>query len=332
MRSYTIVGTGAIGSLYGARLATAGHPVRFLGRSDVDALRAEGLSVATDDSTIRLSDVEAYADPAAVPPSDVIVIALKAVLPNPAIEVLTGLAGGSAGVLTLQNGLGIEDDLSAVVGRRPLGGGLCFTAANRVAPGRIELLGGGQITMAGHAETPPATITEIADDFRGGGTPVTIEPDLASARWKKVLWNAPFNTLSVLLGATSAELLGDPDGEALVRSVMDELCAAAVADGSAVPAGYVDTLIELTRGLPPYLTSMGLDAVAGRPLESEVIIGRPLRAGQSAGLAMATTAALYRQLRLIEHRGHRMTATDGSRDGGVTPRASGPRPQPTRSP
>ncbi|GAC1592733.1 MAG: putative 2-dehydropantoate 2-reductase [Acidimicrobiales bacterium] len=318
MRSYTIVGTGAIGSLYGARLATVGHTVRFVGRSDVDALRAEGLTIASEGSTIHLSDVDAYADPAAVPPSDVIVIALKAVLPNPAIDVLAHLAGGSAGVLTLQNGLGIEDDLSAAVGPRPLGGGLCFTAANRVAPGRIELLGGGQITMAGHTGTPPALIGGIADDFRSGGTPVTVESDLASARWKKVLWNAPFNTLSVLLGATSVELLGDPDGEALVRSVMDELCAAAIAHGSAVPDGYVNSLIGLTRGLPPYLTSMGLDAVAGRPLESEVIIGRPLRAGQSAGLAMASTAALYRQLRLLEQRTRRATADDRL-DGAIRP-------------
>ncbi|GAC1306565.1 MAG: hypothetical protein NVSMB16_02530 [Acidimicrobiales bacterium] len=246
MRSYTIVGTGAIGSLYGSRLAAAGHTVRFLGRSDVHALRTEGLTVTGEGTVIHLATVDAYADPTAVPPSDVIVIALKAILPNPAIQVLETLAGGSAGVLTLQNGLGIEDDLRAAAGTRPLSGGLCFTAANRVAPGRVELLGGGQITMAGHAGTPPATVADLAEDFDRGGTTVTIEPDLASARWKKVLWNAPFNTLSVLLG-------------------------------------------------------------------------RPLRAGQAAGLAMATTTALYRQLLLVQRRVGRSTPSGARRAGTVRP-------------
>ncbi|GAC1529705.1 MAG: putative 2-dehydropantoate 2-reductase [Acidimicrobiales bacterium] len=319
MRSYTIVGTGAIGSLYGGRLAAAGHIVRFLGRNDVDTLRTEGLRVTGEATAIRLAQVDVYADPTTVPPSDVIVIALKAVLPNPAIDVLERLAGGAAGVLTLQNGLGIEDDLRTAAGGRPLVGGLCFTAANRVGPGQVELLGGGQITMAGHTGTPSTITADIAGDFGRGGTPVTIEDDLASARWKKVLWNAPFNTLSVLLGATSSELLGDPDGEALVRSVMDELCAAAIAHGNSVPDGYVDALIDLTRGLPPYLTSMGLDAAAGRPLESEVILGRPLRAGQAAGLTMATTYALYRQLTVLQRRVGCSHPTDGRRADPVRP-------------
>lgn len=303
MRSYTIVGTGALGSLYGSRLAAAGHPVRFLGRTDVEVLKRDGLTVSVPEGeALRLDTVEAYRRPTDVPASDVIVIALKAVVPNPAIGPLAMLSGGSTAVVTLQNGLGIENDLADAADDRPLVGALCFTAANRTAPGHVELLGGGQITMAPHRAEHAGAVQLVAADFTGAQTPVTVEHDLVTARWKKVLWNAPFNTLSVLLGATSAELLADPDGTALVRSVMDEVRTAALATGSLVPETYVDELIEMTRGLPPYQTSMGLDARAGRPLETEVIVGRPVRAGQAAGVAMNATATLLRQLLLVGRR------------------------------
>lgn len=309
MRSYTVVGTGAVGSFYGAKLAAAGHPVRFLGRGDVPALRRDGLRVSSIDGDLVVPDVEAFDDPEAVPASDVVLVAIKATLPNPAAPTLGRLAGGSTAIVSLQNGLGIEADLEAAAGGRPLAGGLCFIAANRVGPGHVEHLLGGTVTAAAHRSRHQHVVEPIAADLVAAGVEAVVDADLVGARWRKLVWNVPFNPLTALLGRTPTELLASPDGEELIRLLMDEVVAAADALGHPISHGYVDGLIALTRTFPPYRTSMGLDIAAGRPAEVDVILGRPVAAGTAAGVPMPVAATLLRLLRVVtavaEGREHR---------------------------
>src|SRR3954463_7150751 len=76
MRSYTVVGLGAIGGYYGARLHQAGHPVRFLARSDAAHVREHGLQGDSPEGDVRL-DVEVHDDPADLPASDTVIVAVK---------------------------------------------------------------------------------------------------------------------------------------------------------------------------------------------------------------------------------------------------------------
>jgi len=299
VRSYTILGTGAVGGFYGARLAVAGHPVRFLGRSDVAALRQDGLRLTSADGDLAVEQVEAFDDPARVPASDVVLIAVKATMPNPAADVLARLEGGATAVVSLQNGLGVEADLEEAADGRPLAGGLCFLAANRTGPGRVEHLLGGTVTLAAHRADAAGGVLAVAADLQAAGVEATIIDDLVGARWRKLVWNLPFNSLTALLGRTPTELLADPDGSALIRSVIDEVVAAAAALGHPVSDGYVDGLLSITRLFPPYRTSMGLDVAAGRPTEVEVIVGRPVAHGTAAGVAMPVSTTLLRQLRTL---------------------------------
>ena len=299
VRSYTVLGTGAVGGFYGAKLAAAGHPVRFLGRSDVAALRRDGLRVRSADAEVVVERVEAYDDPAAVPASDVVLIAVKATEPNPAAAVLGDLEGGATAVISLQNGLGIEADLEAATAGRPLAGGLCFIAANRTGPGQIEHLVGGTVTLAPHGSGADGAVQAVASDLLGAGVEATTVDDLVGARWRKLVWNVPFSSLTALLGRTPTELLANPDTSALARTVIDEVVAAADALGHPVSHGYVDGLLSITRLFPPYRTSMGLDVAAGRPAEVEVIVGRPVADGMAAGVAMPVALTLLRQLRAL---------------------------------
>ena len=227
VRSYTVLGTGAVGSFYGAKLAAAGHPVRFLGRSDVPALRRSGVRVSSANGELVVPEVEAYDDPNVVPASDVVLVAVKATLPNPAEATLARLAGGTTAVVSLQNGLGIEPDLEEAVGPRPLAGGLCFIAANRRGPGQVEHLLGGTVTLAAHRSEDQGAVEPVAADLLAAGIEAVVVTDLVGARWRKLVWNIPFNPLTTLLGRTPTELLSSPDGEALVRLVMNEVAAAA---------------------------------------------------------------------------------------------------------
>ncbi len=299
VRSYTVIGTVAVGGFYGAKLAAAGHPVRFLGRSDVAAIRRNGLRVSSVDADVVVERVDAFDDPADVPASDVILVAVKATSPNPAIATLARLNGGGTAVVSLQNGLGVEADLEGAADGRPLAGGLCFIAANRTAPGRVQHLLGGTVTLAPHRPDAGAAVRAIAADLHDAGVEVTTMDDLAGARWRKLVWNVPFNPLTTLLGRTPTELLSSPDGETLVRLVMEEVVAAAGALGHPISHGYVDGLVAITRTFPPYRTSMGLDVAAGRPAEVEVILGRPVAEGTAAGVPMPVAGTLLRQLRVL---------------------------------
>ena len=299
VRSYTVVGTGAVGCFYGAKLAAAGHPVRFLGRGDVPAMRRSGVRVSAADGQLVVPDVEAFDDPEVVPASDVVLLAVKATLPNPAAATLARLAGGATAVVSLQNGLGIEADLEDAAGARPLAGGLCFIAANRVGPGHVEHLLGGTVTLAAHRSPDQRAVAPVAADLVSAGVEAVVDGDLVGARWRKLVWNVPFNPLTTLLGRTPTELLSSPHGEELVRLVMDEVVTAADALGHPISHGYVDGLVALTRTFPPYRTSMGLDVAAGRPAEVEVIVGRPLAAGTAAGVPMPVVGTLLRQLRVL---------------------------------
>ena len=299
VRSYTVVGTGAVGGFYGAKLAAAGHPVRFLGRGDVPTLRRDGLRVTSAEGELVVGPVEAFDDPGGVPASDVVLLAVKATTPNPAAATLARLEGGDTAVVSLQNGLGVEADLEDAADGRPLAGGLCFIAANRTGPGRVEHLLGGTVTLAPHRPGAAAGVEAVAADLAAAGVEVAVTDDLVGARWRKLVWNLPFNSLTTLLGRTPTELLAHPDGSALVRSVIDEVVAAADALGHPVSHGYVDGLVSITRLFPPYRTSMGLDVAAGRPTEVEVIVGRPVAEGTAAGVPMPVALTLLRQLRTL---------------------------------
>ena len=246
-------------------------------------------------------------DPARVPPVDVVVLATKALDPNAVVPALRALLGPGRSLLTLQNGLGIEAALARATGHDDVLGGLCFICSNAEAPGRVRHLGYGRVTLGRHrADGSPAGIDsrmeDVASDLVAARIEAQLEADLVQARWKKLLWNVPFNALSVVLDALPHELLSSPFGRALVLEVMDEVAAGAAATGHPTPHGFADGLVTLTESMPPYATSMRLDFEAGRPLEIDAILGAPAAASRRAGQPLVRVEQLERQVRYLAGR------------------------------
>ncbi len=305
-RSYAILGTGAIGGLYGARLHAAGFPVRFLLHRDYEQVRDHGLRVDSIWGDLHLRDLDIYQDAAEMPPADVTIIALKttqnAVLP----QLLPPLVGDRGLVLVLQNGLGGEDEIARMIGDRVLGG-LCFTCSNKIAPGHIHHLDEGKIALGEfRPDGQPSGITDrlnaIATDLETAGIPIDRQADLILARWKKLMWNIPFNGLSAILDAKTDALVADPAIRTLAIELMQEIRAAAAAADRHIPADFIDTMLTTTDAMRPYLTSMKLDLDHDRPLELEAIFGNPIRSAQASGVAMPQTLTLYRQLKFLADR------------------------------
>lgn len=308
-RRYAIIGTGAIGGYYGARLQQAGCEVHFLLRSDYEHVRQQGLVVESVAGDFTLPTVNAYTDPSQMPPVDVVIIALKATQNHLLPELLSAFDDQTV-MLTLQNGLGIEAEIAKWVKPEQILSGLCFICSNKVGPGQIRHLDFGKILLGAYSATQqPRGITAqmraIAADFTQARILVELTDDLFMARWRKLVWNIPFNGLSVVLDATTAEMMADQNLRTKIETLMAEVINTANTWGEklsgdshrAIPQSFIAELMAHTARMKPYCTSMKIDYNEGRPLEVEAILGNPVRAAAEIGAAVPQMETLYQQVK-----------------------------------
>ena len=306
-KTYSIIGAGAVGGLYGAKLQKAGHKVSFLLRNDYYHVVEKGLVIESVDGDFTLPEVDAYNDVKEMPSSDVIVVALKATQNHLLPELLLPLVKKNTVVLLLQNGINIEPEISQIIGSNALIGGLCFVCSNKVGAGKIRHLDYGTITIGQYfPNNQPAGITEqmhkIAQDFKQANIPIELSEDLLLARWKKLVWNIPYNGLSVILNAKTDEIMANTDTRFLVEKLMWEVAAGAKSCGRIIDAGFIQKMLDHTEKMKPYLTSMKLDYDRKKPLEIEAIVGNPLQMAKDSGVDLPMISLLYRQLKFLDSR------------------------------
>jgi 2-dehydropantoate 2-reductase len=305
LRTYAILGTGALGGFYGARLQKAGLNVHFLLRSDYEHVSKHGLIVESVDGDFTLGQVNAYCDVKKMPRCDVVVVALKTTQNHVLPKLLPPIVKDDGVVLVLQNGLGVEAEVAQIVGNDKVIGGLCFLCSNKVGPGHIRHLDYGQITLGEYAaDYYAAGITErmrqIGEDFESAGILIELTEDLLLGRWKKLVWNIPYNGLSVILNATTAELMANVHTHKLVEQLMYEVLTGAKNSGRMIPDSFIQTMLDYTVKMKPYRTSMKIDYDERRPLEVEAIFGNPLRMAEAAGVNLRQISCLYRQLKFLD--------------------------------
>lgn len=306
-RTYAILGTGALGGFYGAKLQKAGFEVNFLVRSDYESVRQNGLFVESVDGDFTLPQVRAYHDVTNMPTCDVAIVALKTTQNQTLPQILPPILKENSVVLVLQNGLGIEEEVAAIVGEHKVIGGLCFLCSNKVGDGHIRQLAYGKIVLGEYTSSPnPSGITDgmrkIAADFESAGIPIELEPDLLLARWRKLVWNIPYNGLSVVLDATTEELMRDTNSLELVKQLMHEVVLGAKSAGRNIPLCFIETMLEHTWNMHPYRTSMKIDYDEGRPLELAAIFANPLQTALSRGVNLPQVRCLYQQLQFLDVR------------------------------
>ena len=306
-RSYGILGTGALGGYYGAKLQRAGLDVHFLLHSDYEHVCQHGLVVESPDGDFTLPHVNAYQDAAKMPPCDVVAIALKTTQNHLLPQMLHSVVKDDGVVLVLQNGLGVEAEVAEIVGSQRVIGGLCFLCSNKVGAGHIHHLDYGEIKLGEYTpDYSPGGITgrmrQIANDFENAGIPIQLAEDLSKARWQKLVWNIPYNGLSVVLDATTDELMADSHTCTLVKQLMDEVVAGAKACDRIIPDSFVQKMLDYTLKMKPYRTSMKIDYDEKRQMEVETMFGNPLRIAKAAGGNLSQIAMLYQQLKFLDAR------------------------------
>jgi 2-dehydropantoate 2-reductase len=316
-----VVGCGAVGSYYGARLCRTGQEVHFLLRSDYEAVRQNGVAIrrTSGDFTIH---PHCARTPDEIGACDVVLIGIKTTANDQFPKLLPPLVGSHTAVVTLQNGLGNAEQLARLFPPEQILSGLCFVCLNRVEPGIIHHLKYGTIVL-GEFQRPTGPRThQLAEMFRDATVPCKVTDNLAQAQWEKLVWNIPFNGLGVAGAAgyealttrhpppvtrhsigpvlTTDKLLADPRWKQLLRDLMLEVIAAAGALGFEIPVAYAEEQIERTRTMTAYKASTLLDFELGRPLELESMFLEPLRRAQTTGVPVPRLAALCQVLQQLD--------------------------------
>ena len=302
-RSYAIIGTGALGGFYGARLQRAGCELHFLLHSDYEHVLEHGLICESKDGDFTLPKVNAYADARNMPKCDVVCVCLKTTQNLLLPQLLPSLVKDDSVVLVMQNGLGVEEQVAGIVGTERVVGGLCFLCSNKVGPGHIRHLDYGLVALGEFATRGISErMRAIARDLQRAGIPIQLAEDLVVVRWQKLVWNIPYNGLSVVLDANTAELMMNPHSRQLVEAIMWEVVTGARACGATVTDDIIQKMLSNTEKMTPYRTSMKIDYDAHHPMEVEAIFGNPLRTAQRAGARSPLLEELYRQLKFLDAR------------------------------
>ena len=302
-----VIGTGAIGGFYGLMLARAGHDVHFLLRSEYPAVREQGITVESQvHGELNLHPVQAYADAADMPPCDWLLVGAKSTSNESLAPLIAQAAAPGARVILLQNGLNNEQQLRQWLPEDlHLIGGLCYVCLYRKAPGVVVHQDNGMIDLGYHSgpavgEQRQELIAAGAALFREAGIKAREMAELDTARWQKLIWNAPFNGVSVVLNAGTQALLANEASRQLIRELMQEVVDAAEACGHRMPEALADKLLAGTQRIPDYLPSMYHDWLHKRPMELDALYGEALSLAAAAGCNMPRTETLLQMLRFIE--------------------------------
>ncbi len=300
MATIAVIGAGAVGGYYGARLAQAGHDVRFLLRRDLEAVRAEGLQVFSHLGDFRLPVVTAAATPAELGEVDWVICSLKATALASARELVAPVLRADTRIVALMNGLGIEEAFAGWFGAHRVFGAMAFVCINRGRPGVIHHLDYGRVSI-GHALDDPAETALLEALLTSANIETVVAPNLRFARWEKLCWNVPFNGLSVAGGGIGTQtILSNDELRATAEQAMREVVLAGNADLAAAGSSarldedeVVTRMFALTATMGDYRTSMVIDYVLGNALEVEAILGNPVRRARFLGAEVPTMAALY---------------------------------------
>jgi 2-dehydropantoate 2-reductase len=205
--------------------------------------------------------------------------------------------------LTLQNGLGNEEELAALFGTKRVLGGLAFTCINRIGPGHIRHTAHGLIRLGEFGGGQSDRAQGIAKLFQASEIQCQVLENLQYGRWDKLVWNVPFNGLGAALDLSTDRLIGNAAGTGMVEELMGEVVATAKAIGIELPRQIIQEKIEQTRGMGVYFTSMQLDRRQGRAMEIDAIVARPLEIAERAGVKSPFLKMLYLSLKACEAEG-----------------------------
>lgn len=300
-KKITIVGSGAIGLFYGARLQQGGCDVHFLCRRDYPTVSKRGIQVLSHDGDFELPEVQAYHSTRHIGASDLVIISTKASDNEEVLKILPPLIHDKTTLLVFQNGLGNEEIFAKTFGAEKVVGGKCFVCLNRINHGVVQNFQHGKIAIGEFQGGNSPRVQELASLFAECQVRCAPSANLKETLWRKLVWNVPFNGLTIAAGNVDVSVIMQDEGlTQLTRELMKEVIDSAKSvEGLEIENSFIDEQLQLTSTMGPYKPSSLLDFRAGRPVEVEAIWGEPVRAAQAAGCEVPRMSMLYQLLREV---------------------------------
>ena len=298
--TYAVIGTGAIGGYYGARLSQSGQQVHFLLHRDYDYVKEHGLQVDSCNGSFHLDKPFVYNDTKLMPRADVVLVGLKSVNNHLLATLLPPLLHEQTLVVLIQNGIGVEEDVQRTFPNVQLAAGLAFICSAKTEPGRIDHQCYGQINLADYSCRDASLMRQVCADFNAAGVKAGLV-EYHEARWKKAVWNMPFNGMTVALHTQTDTLLKNPSTRQLIKQQMMEVVGAAQHLGvKNIDESFADLMISMTDEMTPYSPSMRLDYDFHRPMELHYLYARPIQIAANAGFPMPRLEMLMHELQFLE--------------------------------
>lgn len=296
---YAVIGTGAIGGYYGARLAQSGQEVCFLLHRDYDYVKANGLQVDSCEGSFHLDHPLVYRSTQDMPQCDVVLVCLKSINNHLLRDLLPPLLKADTLVVLIQNGIGVEQDVEAMFPGIQLAAGLAFICSAKTEPGRVNHQCYGQINLGNYSCRDERRVEQVVADFNAAGVTAGLV-EYHEARWKKAVWNMPFNGMTVALKTQTDLLLQHPATRQLIYEQMMEVIGAAQHLGvKNLDETFAQKMLEMTDVMTPYSPSMRLDYDFHRPMEIYYIYTRPIQIAREAGFMMPRLAMLESELKFL---------------------------------
>jgi 2-dehydropantoate 2-reductase len=298
-----VMGAGAVGAYYGARLQQAGEEVVLCARGEnLRAMRERGLEVKSNKGDFKLA-VKATDRPADFAPYDLVLFAVKSYDTEASARQLLGCLAPDGIIMTIQNGVENEDVLCRYFPRTAVMGGNSRVGAELVAPGVVmhTALGVIEYGELDGVETPRAQ--RLAEMFKRAGIFGELTNDLKTLRWYKLMGNNSTNTVCTLSLSTLGQVFRDADGIALVRTLMEETIAVGCAEGAKMDPARIEPYLQMV------LKNLNVDAIKpstlqdferGKRLEYDAICGAVVRAAQRHGIEVPATQTVNSLLKLLD--------------------------------
>lgn len=297
-----VIGCGAMGSIYAARLAAAGNEVLAIDRhqAGIEAISRHGLRVTGPgyDSVVELRASTTAPDEE----MDLIVLAVKAADVTTGAQQVIPMLGAATPVLTIQNGLGSAETVAGIVGAGRVAVGIAsgFGAAT-VAPGHVRHNAMKAMRFGAYSSLPHTTVESIARAWADAGFDAAAVTDIAAMQWEKLICNAAYSAPCALTGTTVGQVMDDPEMGPVSRAAATEAWAVARASGIAVAvADPVEHVRAFGAQMPDAKPSALLDHEAHRVSEIDVINGAVPRQGARVGVAAPVNATLTAVVKTIE--------------------------------
>jgi 2-dehydropantoate 2-reductase len=298
-----VLGSGAVGGYYGAKLARAGHDVTFIARgAHLETIREKGLQIRSPALGDFLVHARAEQDTGAVGPVDLVLVAIKAYDNASALPLISPMLGPHTAVLTVQNGVDSAEEVAAAVGEDRVLGGTTYIATALAAPGVIEQTGTHRRIVFGEVfgELPRVSdrVRTIHEALAGADIQADVAGDGRVPIWEKFIF------LVSLAGFTGATRLpigpvwSDPFIRQQFLAGCREIEALARAEGVAVAADRIQQIETYVAGIPGTMrSSLLIDLSQGKKIEVEALQGAVVRRAARAGLQVPIVSTLYAVLK-----------------------------------